>query len=157
LNNFDPDVGHTLLIHRSGAISQIVSSHAIVQYDRPALEFYGTSGTANLRGDDWDPRGIDVWQEARGCWESYPAIEPTWHWTDGLSDLVGALHEGRPPIADLDHDLHLIDVLEAAAASARAGRAIAVRRGWEGVRGASMRRARIVRRRHGLHDHTRPM
>jgi len=155
VGKYDPDVAHTLLVHRGGATSQIVSSHAIVQYDRPALEFYGTSGTANLRGDDWDPRGVDMWREARGCWESYPAIEPTWHWTDGLVELVQALQEGRPPISDLEHDLHLLDVLEAAGRSAKLGRMVTVRRQWAGAGPSGAQHIRAVRRHH-LHDHTRP-
>jgi predicted dehydrogenase len=156
VSRYDPDVAHTLLMHRGGATSQIVSSHAIVQYDRPALEFYGTSGTANLRGDDWDPRGVEIWRAARECWQSHPPIEPTWHWTDGLADLVQALREGRPPISDLDHDLHLLDVLEAAAKSAKTGRAVAVRSRWDGIAPCDAQRLLTTPRHRGLHDHTRP-
>ncbi len=52
------DVWHVLLRHEDGALSSIVTSHAIQRYRRPALEFYGTEGTANLLGDDWDPRAL---------------------------------------------------------------------------------------------------
>lgn len=156
LRRADPDVAHTLLTHASGAISSVVSSHAIAQYDRPALEFYGSRGTANLRGDDWDPRGIDLWRDGRNCWETYPAIEPTWLWTDGLTDLVQALRCGRAPVADLGHDLHLIEVLTAAAKSHYTGQAVKIRSPWAappaGRRTAHLRRNST---RH-LHDHTRP-
>ncbi|HEY7615599.1 MAG TPA: Gfo/Idh/MocA family oxidoreductase, partial [Terriglobales bacterium] len=43
-----PDVCHVLLRHHDGALSSIVASHAIQSYRRPALEIYGTEGTANL-------------------------------------------------------------------------------------------------------------
>jgi predicted dehydrogenase len=152
----DADVAHTLLRHTGGALSSIVSSHAIVQYERPALEFYGSRGTANLRGDDWDPRGVDIWREERGCWECYPAIEPTWLWTDGLSDLVRAVRSGRPPLADLAHDLHLMEILSAASRSSRGHRPVRIRTRWSGyVPPALVLRTTGVRRRH-LHDHTRP-
>jgi predicted dehydrogenase len=152
----DADVAHTVLRHAGGALSSIVSSHAMVQYERPALEFYGSTGTANLRGDDWDPRGVDIWREERGCWECYPAIEPTWLWTDGLSDLVQAVRSGRPALVDLAHDLHLMEILSAASRSSRSNRPVRIRTSWTGyVPPASAMRAASVRKHH-LHDHTRP-
>src|SRR4029434_7653583 len=50
------DVSHVLMRHHHGALSSLVSGHCIQRYRRPALEFYGTEGTANLLGDDWDTR-----------------------------------------------------------------------------------------------------
>lgn len=152
----DPDVSHTLLEHAGGAISTLSSSHAIVRYDRPALEIYGTRGTANLLGDDWDPRGVDLWRAGRGCWERYPAIEPTWHWTDGLTDLVRAVRTRRAPLANADLDLHLLDVLEAAVAAARSRRVVEIARTarWKRAAQLPMPHVRIAAR--SLHDHTRP-
>src|SRR5512145_2861691 len=116
------DVSHVILRHESGALSSVVSSHSIQRYRRPALEIYGSEGTANLLGDDWDPRGYEIWRNKSGCWEEYEPVEGTWMWTDGLTEAVAALIEGRPPLADITHDLHLLEVIEAAAASAKEGR-----------------------------------
>jgi predicted dehydrogenase len=149
----DPDTSHTLLTHAGGAVSALVASHAIARYDRPALEFYGTGGTALLRGDDWDPHGVDLWRDARGCWECHPAIEPTWLWTDGLRELVEALHAGTAPRVDNAHDLHLVEVLQAAARSARAGRPVPLRPSWRTPPAPAVARSRG---RVALHDHTRP-
>lgn len=152
----DPDVAQTMLMHRNGATSVIVSSHAIVRYDRPGLEFYGSSGTINLRGDDWDPRGVDIWRERRRCWESYAPIEPTWHWTDGLADLIRALHQARPPVADLAHDLHLVELLAAARESMRTRSAVSVRSGWKGLLRPYAASGNIAHGKSIVHDHTRP-
>jgi len=156
LPNVDADVAHTLLTHAGGALSSITSSHAIVQYQRPALEFYGSAGTANLRGDDWDPRGVEIWREQRGCWECYPAIEPTWLWTDGLTDLIRAVRSKRPPLADLAHDLHLIEILAAARRSSRSHRAVRIRSSWTGYAPARRALRALGASKHPLHDHTRP-
>src|SRR5262249_47661261 len=39
------DVSHVILRHESGALSSVVSSHAIQRYRRPAIEIYGSEGT----------------------------------------------------------------------------------------------------------------
>jgi predicted dehydrogenase len=146
------DVSHVLLRHQDGALSSVVSSHCIQRYRRPALEFYGTEGTANLLGDDWDPRGLEIWRNGAGSWEEFEPIDPTWHWADGLAEMVRALIEDRKPMHCLDHDLHLLEVIEASSKAAIEKRAIAVESRFSPLD------LRIEERpeRHHLHDHTRP-
>jgi predicted dehydrogenase len=145
------DVSHIILRHEGGALSSVVSSHAIQRYRRPALEFYGTEGTANLLGDDWDPKGFEIWRNSTARWEEYEAIDPTWLWTDGIAELVAALREGRAPVHCIEQDLHLLEVIEACGQSAREKRVVAVHSRFPvldlqiAVRGD----------RHHLHDHTR--
>lgn len=152
--NPDPDVCHIILRHDSGALSSIVSSHAIQRYRRPGLELYGTEGTANLLGDDWDPRGFEIWRNQAGCWEEYEPIEGTWLWADGLAELVMALHQGRAPLAELMHDLHLLEVIEAAGRASREHKAIRV---VSRFRPLDLQPEALEARkdRHHLHDHTR--
>jgi predicted dehydrogenase len=145
------DVSHVLLRHEDGALSSLVSSHCIQRYRRPGLEFYGTEGTANLLGDDWDPRGFEIWRNAAACWEEFEPIDPTWLWTDGLAEMVNALREGREPLHSVEQDIHLLDVIAATARAAREKRAIAVQTRFRPID------LRLNERqdRHHLHDHTR--
>jgi predicted dehydrogenase len=147
------DVSQVLLRHENGTLSSITSSHCIQRYRRPALEFYGTEGTANLLGDDWDPRGFEIWRNRVGCWEEFEPIDPTWLWADGLSEMVNALRENRQPLHSLDHDLHLLEVIEASARAALEKRAVLVQSRFR------MLDLRLEERqdRHHLHDHTRPV
>jgi predicted dehydrogenase len=153
--NPDPDVSHLILRHLSGALSSVVSSHAIQRYRRPGLELYGTEGTANLLGDDWDPRGFEIWRNEEGCWEEYESIEGTWLWTDGLNEIVMSLWQGRTPLTELTHDLHLLDILEAAGQAARESRSTPVSSRF---RPLDLQPEALEARadRHHLHDHTRP-
>lgn len=148
----DADVAHVVLRHAGGALSTVTASQAIQHYRRPGLELYGTEGTAYLLGDDWDPRGLEVWRNARGSWELTDPVEPTWLWADGLRELVVALHEGRPPLAELEQDLHLLDVLAAAAAAARSGGTVAVTSTFAPL---PLRLERVSGPH--VHDHTRPV
>jgi predicted dehydrogenase len=118
LADVDPDVSHLIMRHRSGALSTIMASHAVLAYRRTAVELYGSEGTANLLGDDWDPTGIEVFRADWGHWRSYDSPDRTWNWTDGLREAVMALATGSPPAADLEHDIHIVDVLRAAIQSA---------------------------------------
>jgi predicted dehydrogenase len=147
-----PDVSHIILRHTNGALSSIVSSHAIQRYKRPALEVYGTEGTANLLGDDWDPRGFEIWQNRRNCWEEYEPIEPTWLWTDGLRELVMSLRDGRMPLHQPDHDLHLLEIIDAANKAAREQSWVAVHSRFPELN----LQLEDIADRHQLHDHTRP-
>lgn len=146
------DVSHVLLRHQDGAVSSLVSGHCIQRYRRPALEFYGTEGTANLLGDDWDPRGFEIWRNSAGCWEEFEPLDPTWLWADGLAEMVNALREKRQPLHSVEHDIHLLEVIEASSKAARKRRAIAVQSRFRPLD------LRLEERqdRHHLHDHTRP-
>ena len=145
------DVSHVLLRHEAGALSSVISSHGIQRYRRPALEFYGIDGTANLLGDDWDPRGFEIWRNSAACWEEYEPLDPTWLWADGLSEMVNALQEKRLPLHSLDHDIHLLEVIGAATKAATEKRAISVQSRFQALD------LRLEERhdRHHLHDHTR--
>jgi len=91
-----------------------------------ALESYGTEGTANLLGDDWDLRGLEIWRNSAASWEEFEPVDPTWLWADGLAELVNAIREERPPLSCNQHDVHLLEIIEAAATAAQEKRAIAV-------------------------------
>lgn len=153
ISNPGHDVSHVILRHESGALSTIVSSHAIQRYRRPALEIYGDQGTANLLGDDWDPRGFEIWRNQAGCWEEYGPVEETWLWTDGLVEAVIALYEQREPLAEITHDLHLLEVIEAAQRSARDERWISLKSAFLDL---DLSLSGDRRAQHHLHDHTRP-
>lgn len=146
------DVSHVLLKHLDGALSSVVSSHCIQRYRRPALEFYGTEGTANLLGDDWDPRGFEIWRNSAACWEEFEALDPTWLWADGLAEMVNALREQRQPLHSTEQDIHLLEVIEASSIAAREKRAITVQSRFHSLD----LRLQERRDRHHLHDHTRP-
>jgi len=118
LTNVDPDVIHLILRHSGGPLSTIMASHAVWAHRRTAVELYGSEGTVNLLGDDWDPTGIEVFRPEWGYWRSYASPDPTWNWTDGLREAVMALATGTSPNTALEHDIHIVDVLGAAIRSA---------------------------------------
>jgi predicted dehydrogenase len=148
-----PDTWQLVLRHERGALSSVLASHATLRYRRPALELYGTAGTANLLGDDWDPHGLELWRAERGAWELHEPDDSIWPWTDGLREAVAALHEGHRPLAHPDLDVHLLEVIAAAGRSAADRARVAVASRFEPL--ADLRLAEVERAQH-IHDRTRP-
>jgi predicted dehydrogenase len=147
----DPDVSHVILRHVGGALSSVTSGQAMQRYRRPGLELYGTEGTANLLGDDWDPTGLEIWRNRDAAWTSFDPIDATWLWADGLREAVVALTDDREPLTSAEHDLHLLDVIDAARVSTSENRPIQVTSGF----GALDLGVQLGAARHLLHDHTR--
>ena len=149
----DPDTWQLVLRHEGGALSSVLASHATYAYRRPAIELYGTAGTANLLGDDWDPRGLEVWREGAQAWELREPDDATWLWTDGLREAVAALRAGRAPLANPALDVHLIETIAAAGASAESGGPVTVESGFEPWTELRLAEAPPG---HHVHDRTRP-
>ncbi len=150
----DPDTWQLVLRHEQGALSSILASHVTVAYRRPAIELYGTAGTANMTGDDWDPHGLEVWREGAAAWELREPDDATWLWSAGLNEAVESLLTGRPPLDNPELDLHLIEVIAAAGASASAGAPMPVQSRFE--RWTALR-LESDGPDHHVHDRTRPV
>jgi predicted dehydrogenase len=149
----DPDTWQLVLRHERGALSSVLASHVTLAYRRPAIELYGTTGTANLIGDDWDPHGLEVWREGAGAWELHGPADATWLWTAGLNEAVESLLTGRPPLDKPELDLHLIDVIASAGLSASTGRPMPVHSRFERWTALRLEPSRAA---HHVHDRTRP-
>jgi predicted dehydrogenase len=146
------DTVHLLLRHASGTVSSVGSSLAVERYRRVGLELYGSAGTINVLGDDWSPRGHELWREASRRWELFEPPDETWSWADGLRDLVHAIRDDRAPRADPTIDLHLLDVLQAADEAARTGSVQSVSSTVVGL--GPTAEADVT---HMTHDRTRPL
>jgi len=147
----EDDVSHLVMRHDGGAVSSVLASQAIHRYRRPALEFYGSEGTVNMLGDDWDPTAIELWTARRGRWETIDPPDSTWSWADGLRELVLALKDGRKPLASPEQDLHVLEILDAARRSARVSTPVSVESSFEPIG------LRVDLTSHAGHDHTRPV
>jgi predicted dehydrogenase len=104
----------------------VMTGFTLQQYRCPALEIYGTEGTIQMLGDDWDPDGYELWQNAAGSWQVFKETAPDWPWADGLRDTVECIHGGTRPLNTPEHALHVLEIMLKAQQSAREGRALAL-------------------------------
>ncbi len=120
------DNAHVLLDFGEGRFAVVTTGFTIQQYRGPAVELYGTEGTIQLLGDDWDPDGYEMWRNEAGCWECYKETHPEWTWTDGLTHLAERILDGAPPRVTPEHAFHVLEVMVRAKEAARDGRTRAV-------------------------------
>lgn len=114
-----------VIIDFGGSSFVVVTTGFIFQqYRRPALELYGTEGTLMMLGDDWAPRGYEMWQNKVGAWQLFNETNPNWPWTDGLRHMVECIQRGEPPMIRPDHALHILEIMLKAQESGRTGRAV---------------------------------
>jgi predicted dehydrogenase len=103
-------------------LAVVTSGFTMQQYRSPALELYGTEGTIQMLGDDWDPDGHEMWQNSAGAWQCFKETDADWPWTDGLRHAVECIRTGASPRATPEHALHVLEIMLAAQTSAREGR-----------------------------------
>lgn len=146
------DNAQVLLDFGESAFGVVTSGFTMQQYRTPAIEIYGTTGTIQMLGDDWDPDGYELWKNEVGAWQLYKETAPDWSWTDGLGHLVDCVRNGKKPLMTLEHARHVLEVMLAAKRSAKEGRRIEVASRFELPRidGAHPQEAA-----HLMHDRTR--
>ncbi len=120
------DNAQVLLDFGEGCFGVVTSGFTMQQYRNPALEIYGTSGTIQMLGDDWDPDGYELFQNSAGCWQVFKETSPDWSWTDGLNHLVACIRNKTKPLVTPEHALHVLEIMLKAQQSGREGRALAV-------------------------------
>jgi len=117
------DNAQVLLDFGNACFAVLTTGFTLQQYRGPGLELYGTDGTLNLLGDDWDPDGYELWQNSAGCWQLFKETHPEWPWVDGLDHLVECLLTGTKPLVTPEHGYHVLEVMTQAQAAGRDGQA----------------------------------
>jgi predicted dehydrogenase len=118
------DSAQVLLDLGESAFAAVTTGFTMQQYRTPAVEVYGTTGTIQMLGDDWDPDGYELWQNAAGAWQVFRETDPDWPWTDGLRHLVDSIRAGTRPLVAPEHAFHVLEIMLKAQQSAREGRAV---------------------------------
>ena len=118
------DNAQLLLDFGDSTFAAVTTGFTLQQYRTPALEVYGTTGTIQMLGDDWDPDGYELWQNSVGAWQVFKETTPEWLWTDGLNHLVACIRQGRCPLVTPEHALHVLEIMLKAQQSGREGRAL---------------------------------
>lgn len=119
------DNAQVLLDFGNEVYGSVTTGFTIQKYGRaPAIELYGLQGSMDMLGDDWAPRGFEIWRNATGCWEIHEETAPDWPWTDGVAHLISCIERGVPTVTRPQQAYHVLEVMLGAMRSAQEGRAI---------------------------------
>jgi predicted dehydrogenase len=117
------DNAHVLLDFGGSRFAVVTTGFTMQKYRSPAIELYGSAGTVQMLGDDWAPEGYELWRNDVGAWQLHPEPDPGWPWTEGLRHLVECIETGRSPVNTPEHAYHALEIMLAAQAAGRDGRA----------------------------------
>jgi predicted dehydrogenase len=146
------DNAQVLLDFGQACFAVVTTGFTLQQYRSPALELYGTEGTLQMLGDDWDPEGYEMWQNSAGAWQIFKETAPDWPWTDGLRHLVECIHGGTKPITTAEHALHVLELMVNAQEASRSGTTVPVTTTFAAPRFEAVAPGEAA---HLLHDRTR--
>jgi len=147
------DNAQILLDFGDAVFATVTSGFTMQKYRCPALEFYGTEGTIQMLGDDWGPEGYELWQNSIGAWQSYYETNPHWQWTAGLPHLVDCIRKNEKPQITPEHSYHVLELMLAAQASGKSGRAQEIKSTFAvEKRSSSPQKSEAA---HRIHDRTR--
>ena len=100
-----------LLEFKNKCLAVVTTGFTMQQYNSPAIELYGADGTIQMLGDDWEPKGYEVWDNKKSSWELYKTPYANWPWTSGLTHLVDCIINKKKPIINLDHAYHVNEIM----------------------------------------------
>ena len=100
-----------LLEFKNKCLAVVTTGFTMQQYNSPAIELYGAEGTIQMLGDDWEPKGYEVWDNRRSSWELFKTPYANWPWTAGLTHLVDCIINKKKPIVNLDHAYHVNEIM----------------------------------------------
>jgi predicted dehydrogenase len=128
-----PDLVVAVVELESGVVLRLTASFYVPESQQRGLELHGDGGSLWL--PTWGEANSRVLRKTReGGYELVPPLRepyPGIDWGSALDDLAAALEEDRPHRASAEHAAHVVEILEAAAASAAGGGPLAIASGFD--------------------------
>ena len=100
-----------LLEFQNKCIAVVTTGFTMQQYSSPAVELYGSDGTIQMLGDDWEPKGYEIWNNKRSSWELYKTPYANWPWASGFTHLIDCIINKKKPMICLDHAYHVNEIM----------------------------------------------
>ncbi|UTA70043.1 Gfo/Idh/MocA family protein [Emticicia sp. 21SJ11W-3] len=123
------DNAHVLLEHNKGVISHIMCGfnyfdphgHEATNQSLHSIQIYGDRGNMRLIGYDWETNGVVL----DTSWTDPPVLTSTekggYEWQEGARVVGESIVKGIEPIINVEHALHVLEIIEAARKSSATG------------------------------------
>lgn len=124
------DNAHLLLDFGDATYAVVTTGFTIQKYRCAGIELYGSDGAIQMIGEDWAPKGYELWQNSVGCWQIFED-HSDWPWTDGIRHMIECIQQGTPPVITPEHAHHVLEIMLKTMESGRTGRAIPIESTFE--------------------------
>jgi len=126
------DNASVLMEHYSGAISHVMCGfnyfdpygHQGTGQDKPTVSLVGTKGAMHLIGYDWMPFAVEMATTDHEEPQRFSTDPGSYVWQQGASVISESLAEGFEPLINVEHSLHILEIIEAARESQKNGKRI---------------------------------
>jgi predicted dehydrogenase len=88
------------------------------------ITIWGTQGNMGLVGYDWAPFGVDLATTSAETPVRYATDTGNYVWEQGATVISESLLKNVEPLINVEHALHVLEVIEATRASSAAGKKI---------------------------------
>ena len=129
------DNAHVLLEHDNGVISHVMCGfnffdphgHEAGNQSLHSIQIYGDKGNMRLIGYDWETNGVIL----DNSWDEAPKLMSTdkggYVWQEGATKVGESLVSHSEPLINVEHALHVLEIIEAARKSSASGMKIKLR------------------------------
>ncbi|MBC7827632.1 MAG: Gfo/Idh/MocA family oxidoreductase [Chitinophagaceae bacterium] len=129
------DNAQVLFDHHNGVLSHIQSGfnyfdpygHAGTGQERPTITVYGSKANMHMIGYDWKPLGVDMATIDNPKTQRYLTEPGTYVWQEGASVICECLATGKEPLINVEHSLHVLEIIEASRKSQETGKRISLK------------------------------
>ncbi|MEP7318203.1 MAG: Gfo/Idh/MocA family oxidoreductase [Panacibacter sp.] len=126
------DNAQVLMDHGNGAFSHVMCGfnffdpygHEGSGQEKPTISIVGTKGSMHLIGYDWKPFGVDLATIDDEKGKRYVPDAGDYVWEMGASVIAEAMATGKEPRINVEHALHVLEIIEAARESQNTGKRI---------------------------------
>jgi len=126
------DNAHILLEHDNNVISHIMSGfnffdpHGHVASDQMlhSIQIYGDNGNMRLLGYDWETNGVVMDTAETGSAQLVSTDKGGYQWQEGARVVAESMVTGIEPKINVEHALHVLEIIEAAHESHKQGKKI---------------------------------
>lgn len=123
------DNAHILLEHDNNVISHVMCGfnffdphgHEAKRQQLHSIQIYGDQGNLRLIGYDWETNGVcldNSWDEPA---KLYQQDSEGYQWQEGATKIGESLVKGIEPRINVEHALHVLEIIEAAKKSSATG------------------------------------
>jgi predicted dehydrogenase len=126
------DNAMVLMDHGNGVISHVQCGfnyfdpygHEGKGQEKHTITVWGTHGNMGLVGYDWAPFGVDLATLDHEKPQRFVPDPGKYVWQEGASVISESLVKGTDPLINVEHALHVLEIMEAARESQKLGRRI---------------------------------